>query len=157
MATRQEASLIHHIEAIKHLHIWGDTLSARQYAEAALQNDSTYAPAHHMMAGIAAKGEQALEHAERAYLADSTNRFYASTYVEQLLNSQKYGRATTVLERLVRRSTDPNHYRILAMLYASADRHTEAIAILDTAEVRFGRIAPLCRYRQHLLLITRQT
>ena len=59
--------------------------------------------------------------------------------------------AVGVFEKIVSKSTEPDHYRILAILLDGSRRTSEALAVLDTAEVRFGRIPLLGRLRQYYL------
>ena len=145
-----------HTEAIKQLNIHGDSVKARSYSLEALRLDSSYAPSHNLMSRLASNTDSAIMHARSAYKADTTNRFYTEELASTLLRGGHYSEAVPLFERIVQRSTEPNHYRILAILYASSERPLQAIATLDTAEVRFGRISPLARYRQHLYLITSQ-
>ncbi|MBR2352073.1 MAG: tetratricopeptide repeat protein [Alistipes sp.] len=143
-------------EALKFLNIHGDSTRARHYAREALALDSLYAPAHYLMSRLSHNADSAVMHAQRAYKADTTNHFYLEELASALLRGEYYGKAVPLFERIVQRSTEPNHYRILAILYASADMPLKAIATLDTAEMRFGRITPLARYRQYLYLSTLQ-
>ena len=51
---------------------------------------------------------------------------------------------------------NPDNYRILAALYEQAQQPFSAIATLDSAEVRFGRIPVLSTMKRQLLVSTRQ-
>ena len=90
-------------------------------------------------------------------MSDTTNRYYLEDYGEALVRGGEYHKAVKVFEKIVSRSTEPNHYRILALLLDNNRRTTEALAVLDTAELRFGRIPQLGRMRQYFLLKTGQT
>ena len=144
-------------EAIKAFSIHQDTLSTIAAIEAIFQQDSNYAPALNLLSRITQKAENAVEYAERAYNADTTNRYYLEDYGGALIRAREYGKAVKVFEKIVERSTEPDHYRILALLLDNDKKTKEALAVLDTAEVRFGRIPLLSRIRQYYLLKTGQT
>ena len=144
-------------EAIKAVTIHKDTLNAICAIEAIFQQDSNYAPALNLLSRLTRVPENAVKYAERAFLSDTTNRYYLEDYGRALVQSGKYNEATPIFERIVTKSTEPNDYRILAILLDNSRKTTEAIAILDTAEVRFGRIPLLGRLRQYYLLKTGQT
>ncbi len=144
-------------EAIKSATIHKDTIAAIVAIEAVFQQDSNYAPALNLLSKLTRVPKNAIEYAERAYLADSTNRYYLEDYGRALVRGGEYNKAVKVFEKIVSRSTDPDHYRILALLLDSNRRTSEALAVLDTAEMRFGRIPLLGRLRQYCLLKTGQT
>lgn len=139
-------------EAIKHTTIHNDTVAAVVAIEAILQQDSNYAPALNLLSRLTRVSKNAIEYSERAYRADTTNRYYLEDYGRALLQGEEYRKAIPIFEKIVSRSTEPDHYRILAILLDAARRTTEALAVLDTAEMRFGRITPLCRMRQYYLM-----
>lgn len=144
-------------EAIKAVTIHKDTLNALGAIEAIFQQDSNYAPALNLLSRITRVPKNAVEYAERAYLADTTNRYYLEDYGAALIRGREYDKAVTIFEKMVQKSTEPDHYRILAILLNGSRRTQAAIAVLDTAEVRFGRIPLLGRLRQYYLLRTGQT
>ena len=144
-------------DAIKAVTIHKDTINALGAIEAIFQQDSNYAPALNLLSRITRVPKNAIEYSERAYLADTTNRYYLEDYGGALVRGGEYDKAVGVFEKIVKKSTEPDHYRILAILLDSNRRTPEALAILDTAEVRFGRIPLLGRLRQYYLLKTGQT
>ena len=144
-------------EAIKAVTIHKDTIGAIGAIEAVFQQDSNYAPALNLLSRITRVPKNAVEYAERAYLADTTNRYYLEDYGRALVQGGEYSKAVSVFGKIVQKSTEPNDYRILAILLDGSRKTAEAIAILDTAEVRFGRIPLLGRLRQYYLLKTGQT
>ena len=145
-------------EAIKYATIHHDTIGAVATIEAIFQQDSNYAPALNLMARLTRRPDRSARYAERAYFADTTNRYYLEDYGRALVASGEYDKAVGVMKRIVdNKSTDPDHYRILALLFDSRKRPSDALSVLDTAEVRFGRIPQLSRLRQYLLLKTGQT
>ncbi len=160
-AARQKAPLKPiselYADAIKAATIHKDTIAALGAIEAIFQQDSNYAPALNLLSKITRVPKNAIEYSERAYLSDTTNRYYLEDYGAALVRGEEYDKAVGVFRKIVSRSTDPNHYRILAILLDSNRRTSEALAILDTAEMRFGRIPLLGRLRQYYLLKTGQT
>lgn len=139
-------------EAIKALTIKHDTLEAVGALEAIFQRDTNYAPALYQLSRITKVPENAAKYAERAFRSDTINYYYLENYGERLIDANDYKRALPVFKKIVERSTNPNHYRILAILLGDAKKNDEALAVLDSAEVRFGRIPPMSRMRQHFLL-----
>lgn len=160
-AARQKAPLKPiselYADAIKAATIHKDTIAALGAIEAIFQQDSNYAPALNLLSKLTRVPKNAIEYSERAYLSDTTNRYYLEDYGAALVRGEEYDKAVGVFRKIVSRSTDPNHYRILAILLDSNRRTSEALAILDTAEMRFGRIPLLGRLRQYYLLKTGQT
>ena len=144
-------------EAIKAVTIHKDTLNAMAAIEGIFQQDSTYAPALNLLSKITRVPKNAIEYAERAYLSDTTNRYYLEDYGHALVRGREYDKAVAVFEKIVSKSTEPDHYRILAILLDNNKQTSKALAVLDTAEMRFGRIALLGRLRQYYLLKTGQT
>ena len=156
-ATPQKSVSELYAEAIKAVTIHKDTVGAIVAIEAVFQQDSNYAPALNLLSRITRVPKNAVEYAERAYLADTTNRYYLEDYGRALVQGGEYSKAISIFGKIVQKSTEPNDYRILAILLDGSRKTTEAIAVLDTAEVRFGRIPLLGRLRQYYLLKTGQT
>ena len=144
-------------EAIKSVTIRRDTLNALGAIEAIFQQDSNYAPALNLLSRITRVPKNAVNYAERAYLSDTTNRYYLEDYGRTLIQAGEYDKAVPVFEKMVHKSTDPDHYRLLALLLDNNKRTAEALAVLDTAEVRFGRIPQLGRIRQYYLIKSGKT
>ena len=155
-------SLYYYTEGLKQRQIKGDTVGAAASFRAAIGHDTTYAPAYYELA--ATWGESAPQRLDEvirlsgtASRLDTTNKWYLQLYGQSLVLGSRYDRATEVYRRLTR--LDPrnaDHYRLLAALYEQLQRPTEALAVLDTATVRFGRLAPLEAMKQRLLLATGQ-
>ena len=144
-------------EAIKQATIHHDTLKAKSAIEAIFRQDSTYAPAQNLLSRLTTNRSEAVRMAERAYRSDTTNRYYLEDYGGALVRGGEYNKAVSIFLKIVAKSTEPDHYRILAILLDSNRRTAEALAVLDTAEVRFGRIPLLGRLRQYYLLKTGKT
>ena len=144
-------------EAIKQTTIHRDTIGALAAIEAIFQQDSNYAPALNLLSRLTKVPQNAVRYSERAYLSDTTNRYYLEDYGRALVQGGEYEKAVPIFEKIVSKSTDPDHYRIYALLLDSSNRTAEAVAVLDTAEMRFGRIQPMGRLRQYFLLKTGQS
>lgn len=139
-------------EAIKAITIHQDTLRALRTIEELFKQDSNYAPAHHLLARISQDHETVARSAELAYLSDTTNRYYLSDYARAMVWSNNGAEAIAAYEKIVRTSNEMNDFRILAALYEYGNKKEKAVAVLDSAIVRFGRVHAFCLMRQHLLL-----
>lgn len=151
-------SLFLYTEGIKRNIIDGDTVQARSLFMKALGVDSLYAPAHYELATslLYEQPDRAIEHARKAVDIDSTNRWYTQLYGQALLVGKRYAEALPIFEKLVRTERNPDHYRLLAILYDHDKRPFSAIAILDSAERQFGINPYLGDMKRRLLLSTRQ-
>lgn len=152
-------SLCLYTEGIKQNVIAGDSLRARKLFTEAVQHDSTFAPAWYELAvaTLTSDPAQAVGLAHRAHELDTTNLWYHRLYGQALLMAGHYNQALGVFRRLrLRDPRNPDLYRILAALYEQQQQPFSAIAILDSAEVRFGRIPMLGAMKRRLLVQTRQ-
>ena len=139
-------------DAVKRLTIYGDTVSAIRLTNEALKADSNYMPASYLLARIESNPEVAWRAAERAVRADSTNHHLLQEAAERSLRAKKYSRAMHYLQTLVKRGDDPDHFRLLAILHMMTKENDKAIAVLDSAEVRLGKIEFFSRMRQQIYL-----
>ncbi|MBE6188505.1 MAG: tetratricopeptide repeat protein [Rikenellaceae bacterium] len=139
-------------DAVKRLTIYGDTVSAVRLTNEALKADSNYMPASYLLARIESNPEVAWRAAERAVRADSTNHHLLQEAAERSLRAKKYSRAMHYLQTLVKRGDDPDHFRLLAILHMMTKESDKAIAVLDSAEVRLGKIEFFSRMRQQIYL-----
>ncbi len=145
-------------DGVKRLVIDRDSVGAQRFAREALAADSTYAPAQYLLARLGAEGnaEEAVRLARKAYESDKDNRNYLEMLGESLVRARRYNDAIEYYSLLTRNGSDPDHFRILSILYESNDRPLAAIATLDSAEVKIGRQPMLVRFRQRLYLSTLQ-
>ncbi len=145
-----------HTEAVKRLNIERDTTRAREIWLEIIAQDSAYSPALYNLSRIE-RGGRELEYAERAYRADSNNRWYAQNYATQLIAARKYRESMPIYRALLRLNPrDIDAYHALAILYASGGMPYSAIAILDSAEIRTGYNLYLASMKQRMLIETRQ-
>lgn len=139
-------------EALKHTTIHKDTVQALESVRAIFQQDSNYAPALNLMSRLTQDPKKSAYYSERAYLLDTTNHHYLENYGGALILAEEYDKAVPILRKIVRKSTEPNHYRVLAIILNNHKKSDEALAVLDTAMMRFGRMPWLSRMRQYYLL-----
>ena len=142
----------YYTDAVKLLTIYGDTTSAHHLSTKALAEDSTYMPAAYLLARIESNPQRAYEYAERAVKADSTNYHLLEELADRSLKARQYQRATQVLQTLVKDSHEPDHFRLLAILHSISQKREAAIAVIDSAEVRLGKIDFFSRMRQQMQL-----
>lgn len=146
-----------HADAVKHLVIHRDTARARAIWQEILERDSTYGPALMYISRTEQTPTEALEYARRAFVADTTNKWYTEHYATKLVEARQYTRAIPIYRRLMR--LDPRNlqsYHALAIIYGSSGMPYSAIAILDSAELRMGYNHYLAEIKHSLLLDTRQ-
>ena len=146
-------------EGIKQAFIERDTAAARQSLERSVAADSTYGPAWYELAGLLLYSDAptALRYTERAFRTDTTDKWYLLQLGQAQILNDRYRDAIRTYNRL--RETDaqnPDPYRVLAMLYDQEGQPFSAIAVLDSAEVRFGRLEFLSELKHRLLVGTRQ-
>lgn len=146
-------------DAVKALNIHRDTTRGLTLLREALEIDSTYAPAHYTLAMhyFQNDDERAITYAEKAYRQDTTSRWYASLYGRALAVAGEVDKALPIYRKLL--TIDKNNsdnYRILSMLYHQRKQPYSALAVLDSAEVRFGRSPYMDKLKRLLLIRTNQ-
>lgn len=151
-AAQSNEELDLYTDALKQYLIYGDTVKARALINQVLESDSTYAPAHLLLSRIESDTEKAWAAAERALSSDSTDFHMLQNAAEKSWQAYKYERAKQHLTHLLPHSQNPDHFRLLAILHNIKKERTEAIAVLDSAEVRFGKDSYLSRVRQQIYL-----
>ena len=146
-----------HSEAVQRLAIYRDTLTARRTWQQLIEEDSTYAPAHHYLSLTERNRARATDHARRAYKTDSTNKWYVQNYGWQLLQGAHYAEALPIYRHLLHLDNgNLSTYHTLAILYGIGNMPYSAISIIDSAELRLGRNEYLSDIKQDLLMDTHQ-
>ena len=145
-------ALILYTDALKRLTIHGDSVEALRLTKEALVQDSLYAPANYLLARLEQDPKAAWIASERAFAEDTTNIHYLALVGEKSLRANEYSRAKQVYNRLIKDSDEPEHFRVLAALYSFSKEPKKGIAVLDSAEVRLGRIDFFSRMKQQLYL-----
>ncbi|MBR5863944.1 MAG: tetratricopeptide repeat protein [Alistipes sp.] len=146
-------------DALKALTIYNDTTTALPLLHEAIEIDSTYAPAHYELGSFYSQSNlrRATRHARKAYEQDTTSRWYMALYGQMLAMSADYDAALPLFQKLIKQDKEnPDHYRILALLYQQRQQPYSAISVLDSAEMRFGKISQLVNLKRHLLIRTNQ-
>ena len=146
-----------HTEAVKRLTIDGDTTRAKELWFGIIAEDSTYAPALYNISKLEEGTLESLEYARRAFVADTTNKWYVQNYASNLISTQKYSQAIPIYRRLMHLAPrDIDAYHALAVLYGYSGMPYTAINILDSAEIRTGYNPYLGEMKLQLLLDTYQ-
>ena len=146
-----------HTEAVKRLTIDGDTTRAKEVWFGIIAEDSTYAPALYNISKLEEGTLESLEYARRAFVADTTNKWYVQNYASNLISTQKYSQAIPIYRRLMHLAPrDIDAYHALAVLYGYSGMPYTAINILDSAEIRTGYNPYLGEMKLQLLLDTHQ-
>lgn len=148
-----------YIESLKAIQIHRDSTRSQRLLGEILQQDSTYAPAHYTLSTQLTRNQmqQVLEHSRKAYMLDTTNRWYARHYAHALLATGGISEATKIYSMLV--EAEPNNIEnlyYLAIMLREEKRFDEAIAVLDKAELRFGRVEALNALKLYMLYQTGQ-
>ncbi len=149
------APYYYHTEGIKAGSVEGRTERALGYFRKSIEADSTYAPAYYEIAEILADTlpADAVPYSRQACRLDTGNLTYRSQLGKVLVLSEQYDEALDIYTVLMR--DDPGNamnYRLLAALYDYNSQPFTAIAILDTAEMRLGRVEDLAMYKRELLV-----
>lgn len=154
-------ALYRYTDALKRSIIYADTAAAHTLYEES-QQWGDYAPALYQMARESveannANNEQSIDRARRAYESDTMNRWYAALYAQTLVLNNKMDEALPLFQRLMRLDrNNADYYRIVALIYQQRRQPFSAIAILDSADLRFGKIAYLSNLKRRLLISTGQ-
>ena len=87
-------------EGLKQLNIFGDTTASQKLLREALEIDSTYAPALYELASqIMESGkndDEAIALARKAYLSDTTSRWYTSLYAQTMIVASRLDEALPI-------------------------------------------------------------
>lgn len=145
----------YYIEGLKAANLYGDNERAAILFGLSIKSDSMFSPAYYAAAtNIAALDPAlALQYSARANALDSTNVWYRTQLGRLMIHNGMYAQAMPVYQCLIAEpKSDPENYRMLAALHEVSDRPFAAIAVLDSAETRFGKLEELARYKRELLI-----
>lgn len=138
---RQEQASLLYLEGIKLQNI-GTLREAAKMYEAALRKVPEHAASYYRLSEIARMindPHMALRYARQAYRIDTACRDYADNYARMLTVTGDYAAADSLFTVLLER--DPSNIEtmsLLAILKLEEGRPAEALALVDTAEVRGG-------------------
>ncbi len=126
----------------------------------ALEIDSLYAPAYFEAANAYAQLDsipQALEYSIRAHELDTANIWYKDLLGRLLIFAQRFSDALPLYEELVVDAPfNAENYRSLAALLYLDHQPSAAIALLDSAEYKFGPLDEFVILKRQLLIETGQ-
>ena len=151
----RNAPYYYHAEGIKAHTVKGDMQAGIACFGRAIQADSSYAPAYYEIAEILLETDpqRAVAYSQTANALDTANLAYQNQLGRALVMSEKYDEAMGIYTRLMRDDPhNPLNYRLLAALYDYKGQPFTAIAILDTAEMRLGRLEELSTYKREILI-----
>ena len=151
----RNAPYYYHAEGIKAHTVKGDMQAGIACFGRAIQADSSYAPAYYEIAEILLETDpqRAVAYSQTANALDTANLAYQNQLGRALVMSEKYDEAMVIYTRLMRDDPhNPLNYRPLAALYDYKGQPFTAIAILDTAEMRLGRLEELSTYKREILI-----
>lgn len=152
---QQEEASYYYLEGVKQQSIGTLREAARMY-EAALRRVPEHAASYHRLSGIARMINDpaaALRYARRAYEIDPETRDYADNYARMLTVTGNYGAADTLFTALLQRdSSDLETMSLLAVLKLETGHPAEALALVDTAEVRGGIRPPMVDVKRQALI-----
>lgn len=141
-------------EGIKSGLMGADTALSASLFRKALALDSTHAPSWYELAMLYRdQPEKAIPYCRKACLLDSTNVWYGSLLGQLMIGAKEYDSALKVYNALLKLSSDnPEVYFRLAALYEMQGQPFQAIALLDSAETRFGMLEQLSGLKRQLLM-----
>lgn len=153
---QQKASLLY-LEGVKRQNLGTLREAARLY-EAAIRQVPEHAAAYYRLSGIARMIDDpaaSLRYARRAYELDTACRDYADNYARMLTVTGDYKAADSLFSMLLER--DPSDFEtmsLLALLKLETGLPAEALALIDTAEIRGGIRPPMVDIKRQALIRT---
>ena len=152
----QTTASFFYTEGIKNNVMEGDTARSIRLFEKVLAIDSTHAPSLYELAILyagAGAPEKALQYCLRANRLDTGNLWYRGQLGRLLIATNRLDSAMTVYRSLLRADPDnPDNYRLTAALYDQKGEYEQALAVLDSAQSRLGRIEILSSFRRQMLM-----
>ncbi|MFR9648892.1 MAG: tetratricopeptide repeat protein [Rikenellaceae bacterium] len=121
--------------------IKGDLATAKELYLQAVNSDPLYSPPLYYLSNIysSQSADTALYYAQRAYLLDSTNSWYARRYALLLLNTGSADMSMKLYDKLIEGDdADVDVYRQKAVAHRHSGDFEGAIEVLDSARSRFG-------------------
>lgn len=154
---RQEQASLLYLEGIKLQNI-GTLREAAKMYEAALRRVPEHAASYYRLSGIARlinDPQAALRYARQAYRIDTACRDYADNYARMLTVTGDYKAADSLFTMLLERDpSDIETMSLLAVLKLEQSRPAEALALVDTAEIRGGIRSQMVDVKRQALIRT---
>mgnify|MGYP003623394233 CR=1 FL=1 len=148
----------YYTEGYKAANILRDKEQAMGYFKKSIEADPGYSPAYYQMAELMLGSDRpaALSYSRMAVAADTSNLTYRSQLARMMIMNEEYDEALDEYSVLLREdSHNPVNYSMLAALYEYNNQPFTAISILDSAELKLGRIEELSAYKRQLLINVR--
>lgn len=97
---------------------------------------------------------KALEYSSRAVELEPGNTWYRGQKARLLVYAERFDEALPLFESMLGHSHlfEPDNYRILSVLYHQQGRMDDAVAILDSAEVRMGKNPDITDLKRSILI-----
>ncbi|MCD7963967.1 MAG: tetratricopeptide repeat protein [Rikenellaceae bacterium] len=149
------AASFYFLNGFKLMNIYGDSVNALKNYRKALEYDPEHSATFYEMANIQQFNnlDIALAASHRANKLENKNLWYQLQLGQLLIMAEKYDSALLVYNRIKEIApSNPDNYRYLAALYEQTGEINKAIAILDSAETRFGLIDNISTYKRVLLI-----
>lgn len=153
--TTENTATFYYIEGLKATQIYDDAVRAARLFGRAMEIDSTHSPSYFAAANNMALHDlpRALAYSRTANRLDSVNEWYRTQLARLLVMSEKYDEALGEYQRLLRAApSNPENYTMLAALYDFRRQPFSALALLDSAEVRFGRMEAIGGFRRDIYM-----
>ena len=147
----------YYLQGVRVSEIYGDYPSAMACFTTALEYDSLHAPSYYELSNLTFPIDpaQSLGYSRKANQLDPENIWFKQQLGRLYIMNGQYDDARKVYDGIVRLApNNPDNFRYLAALYEETGFPYAALALLDSAEVRFGFIEELSSYKRHLLVQT---
>lgn len=121
----------------------------------ALRIDPKNAAAQYQLATVLLSRGQASEavlHSEKAFLAESSNEWYARLLIELYKNEKRYADAIPIAERIYKEGKDAHFLYELSGLYLLTKKYKKAIQVLDRVEQIQGVTEQTSRQKEEIYL-----
>ncbi|MDL2320007.1 tetratricopeptide repeat protein [Alistipes sp. OttesenSCG-928-B03] len=147
--------LFYYTEGLKKSELYKDAESAVRLFDRAIGLDSLHSPSYYAAANSLALGDpvRALGYSTTANRLDTANVWYRSQLGRLLIMNARFPEAletyTTLLELA---PNDPENYRMMSALYEATGKPFAALMLLDSAEMKFGRLEELSSMKRELLM-----
>lgn len=145
----------YYTEGLKVSQVRGDRIGAARLFDKAIEADSSHSPSYFAAANNIAMSDPklALRYSRRANSLDADNEWYRTQLARLLVMNAQYDEALNEYQSLLRTSPDnPENYRMLAALYEVTRQPFAAIALLDSAETRFGKMEELTGFKREMYI-----
>ena len=155
--TPAQLASYYYLQGIRTAGIYEDLLNAMACFATALEYDSLHAPSYYEMSNLFFGQDplRALEYSRKANRLAPENIWFKQQLGRLYIITGQYDSARKVYGEIVRLTpNNPDNYRYLAALYEETGFPYAALALLDSAEVRFGFVEELSAYKRQLLIQT---